>query len=163
MIMWRGSQKEGAYHLPHTSRALLTSRYNRYTHVTPSSRALAPRPLHAQMQAAIEALDGLGTWDRLTLNGGRVINGDARGFSCGGKPHVVYELPRLRQVVSEIVFEHRRSITVGSLLAVLGHEPATTLRPTLRSGADRSALPPPAPIPIQVERITCDYTTPIAF
>lgn len=55
------------------------------------------------------------------------------------------------QDVSEILFEHRRSITVGSLLAILGHEPATTLRPCLRAGASRAALPPPAPIPIHVE------------
>ena len=67
-----------------------------------ASSRRTPRPLRTQTQAAIEALDSLGTWDRLTLNGGRVINGDARGFSCGGKPHVVYELPRLRQVASQM-------------------------------------------------------------
>jgi len=105
----------------------------------------------AQMATLCVALDGLGTWDSLTLNGGRVISGDARGFSCGGKPHVAYELPSLRRIVSEIIFEHRRSITVGSVLAVLGHEPATTLRPTLRTGAARASLPPPAPISIQAE------------
>eukprot|EP00966_Prymnesium_polylepis_P223115 5161496-Prymnesium_polylepis.1 len=42
----------------------------------------------AQMGRAAAALDALGTWDALTLNGGRTLHGDAHGFSCGGKPHV---------------------------------------------------------------------------
>ncbi|KAL1519302.1 hypothetical protein AB1Y20_022829 [Prymnesium parvum] len=114
--------------------------------------SLGGRKLQPALLAPLcAALDRLGVWDRLTLNGGRVIDGDARGFVWAGKPHAAYELPALRQVASEIVFEHRRSITVGSLLAVLGHEPATTLRPALRRGAPRAALPPPAPIPIHAE------------
>lgn len=103
-----------------------------------------------ELRLVCERLDDLGTWDTLHLNGGRVLVGDARGLLGADAPPAL-ALAALRPHVAELAFEHRRSLVVGGTLALLGREPATTLRPLPRPGADRRKLPPTTHVPITTE------------
>lgn len=61
---------------------------------------------------------------------------------------------QIRNLVEQIRFEHRRSVALGGVMAVLGYEPVTTLRPVPRSTPKGRPMPSPpavATVPIRTE------------
>lgn len=108
--------------------------------------ALSGRQLGAQkLRQAAAIIDELGSWDVLTLHGGRVVTGDAhRLLPLDGSHERVPDLDTLRRQASELSFGHRRSLAVGAVGAVLGYGPSVRLTAVLRAGApplEPSTLP----------------------
>ena len=104
-------------------------------HILPSM--LSGRRLSAaELQSAAVALDELGTWDVLTLTGGRVVTGDAQRLSTG--PTLG---PQLRAQASELRFSHRRSLIAGGVSAVMGYEPQVNITPVPRASGERLSQP----------------------
>ncbi|XP_076812705.1 uncharacterized protein LOC143459430 [Clavelina lepadiformis] len=81
---------------------------------------------YSQMNQTRAALNQIGTWDILFLNGGKQLFGDLKGCT---------ELSFNRKDIEEMNFSHNRNAIRASLLAVLGYVPTVTVRMFARGGA----------------------------
>lgn len=72
-----------------------------------------------QLSASSTGLRKAGTWDQLTLTGGRTIDGDYKGCSL-----LAFE----RSKVSKLSFVHNRSSWLGSARALIGGTPNVTVQ-----------------------------------
>lgn len=73
---------------------------------------------YSQINQCRNALNQIGTWDIIELNGGRLLVGDYKGCK---------ELNISRTDIEKIEFSHQRNATVSTFWAVLGYEPTTTV------------------------------------
>lgn len=77
------------------------------------------------MELAKRALDQIGTWDIILLNGGKQIIGDYKGNK---------DLTTNRKTACRMEFKHQRSSVLGSLWAVMGFSPQVTVTMYKRGG-----------------------------
>ena len=81
---------------------------------------------YSQMDQVRGALNHIGTWDILNLNGGKKLVGDYKGCT---------ELSFNRKDVEEMVFIHQRNAKIASLWAVVGYAPTATVVLYKRGGS----------------------------
>eukprot|EP00057_Strongylocentrotus_purpuratus_P021956 XP_011676430.1 PREDICTED: uncharacterized protein LOC105436395 isoform X1 [Strongylocentrotus purpuratus] len=80
---------------------------------------------YSAMESARHALDQIGTWDVVHLNGGKQIIGDYKGNK---------DLILNRKTACRMEFKHQRSSVLGSLWAVMGFTPQVVVTIYKRGG-----------------------------
>lgn len=81
---------------------------------------------YTQMEQVRLALNQIGTWDVLQLNGGKQLVGDFKGCT---------EISCTRKDVEELVFHHQRNATSATLWAIVGYAPTVVVTMYKRGGS----------------------------